>query len=115
MIKYISWLLSLHFSLKKFLKYQHILPKTFFRNKNIEEITEMSFNATKMLDVWSAEYLETRRSIEKSKFQRWEFDKCVLFNKIEYIKRIAKDIHEIVVVSILALQLTYINIIFLHL
>jgi len=72
----------------------------FFRNKNIEEISEMSFNATKMLDVWSAEYLETRRSIEKSKFQRWEFDKCVLFNKIEYIKRIAKDIHEIVVVSI---------------
>lgn len=67
----------------------------------------MSFNATKMLDVWSAEYLETRRSIEKSKFQRWEFDKCVLFNKIEYIKRIAKDIHEIVVVSILALQLIY--------
>jgi len=56
-----------------------------------------------MLDVWSAEYLETRRSIEKSKFQRWEFDKCVLFNKIEYIKRIAKDIHEIVVVSILSL------------
>ena len=40
---------------------------------------------------------------EKSKFQRWEFDKSVLFNKIEYIKRIAKDIHEIVVVSILDL------------
>jgi len=79
----------------------------FFRNKNIKEISEMSFNATKMLDVWSAEYLETRRSIEKSKFQRWEFDKCVLFNKIEYIKRIAKDIHEIVVVSILASQLKY--------
>lgn len=79
----------------------------FFRNKNIKEISEMSFNATKMLDVWSAEYLETRRSIEKSKFQRWEFDKCVLFNKIEYIKRIAKDIHEIVVVSILTSQLEY--------
>lgn len=60
----------------------------------------MSFNATKMLDVWSAGYLETRKSIEKSKFQRWEFDKCVLFNKIEYIKRIAKDIHEIVAVCI---------------
>lgn len=59
----------------------------------------MSFNATKMLDVWSAEYLETRKSIEKSRFQRWEFDKCILFNKIEYIKRIAKDIHEIVAVS----------------
>lgn len=61
----------------------------------------MSFNATKMLDVWSAGYLETRKSIEKSKFKRWEFDKCVLFNKIEYIKRIAKDIYDIVAVSIL--------------
>lgn len=60
----------------------------------------MSFSATVMLDVWSAGYLETRKSIEESKFQRWEFDKCILFNKIEYIKRIAKDIHEIVAVSI---------------
>lgn len=60
----------------------------------------MSFNATKMLNVWSENYLETRKSIETSKFKRWEFDKCILFNKIEYIKRIAKDIHEIVIVSI---------------
>lgn len=60
----------------------------------------MSFNATKMLNVWSAYYSETRKSIEISKFKRWEFDKCILFNKIEYIKRIAKDIYEIVVVSI---------------
>jgi hypothetical protein len=71
----------------------------YFRTKKIEEISEMSFNATKMLDVWSTEYLKTRKSIEKSKFQRWEFDKCILFNKIEYIKRIAKDIHEIVAVG----------------
>ncbi|VVC32081.1 Dynein heavy chain, domain-2,Dynein heavy chain domain,Dynein heavy chain, domain-1,Dynein heavy chain, P- [Cinara cedri] len=70
--------------------------KLIFKNKNIKEISEMSFNATKMLDVWSEGYLEIRKSIEKSKFQRWEFDKCILFNKIEYIKRIAKDIHEIV-------------------
>lgn len=59
----------------------------------------MSFNATKMLNIWSENYSETRKSIETSKFKRWEFDKCILFNKIEYIKRIAKDIHEIVVVS----------------
>lgn len=61
----------------------------------------MSFNATKMLDVWSTCYLETRKSIELSKFKRWEFDKCVLFGKIEYIKRIANDIHKIVAVSFL--------------
>lgn len=59
----------------------------------------MSFNTTKMLDVWSAGYLETRKSIEESKFKRWEFDKCVLFNRIKYIKRIAKDIYDIVAVS----------------
>lgn len=59
----------------------------------------MSFNATKMLDVWSSGYLETRKSIERSKFKRWEFDKRALFNRIEYIKRIARDIHEIVAVS----------------
>lgn len=59
----------------------------------------MSFNATKMLDVWSACYFETRKSIEESKFERWEFDKCVLFNKIVYIKRVVKDIHKIVAVS----------------
>lgn len=75
----------------------------------------MSFNATKMLDVWSAEYLETRRSIEKSRFQRWEFDKCVLFNKIEYIKRIAKDIYEIVAVSIFIFIFLFMINIFHHL
>lgn len=64
----------------------------------------MSFNATKMLDVWSTEYSKTRKSIEKSKFQRWEFDKCILFNKINYIKRIAKDIHEIVAVGFILIS-----------
>lgn len=72
----------------------------------------MSFNATKMLNVWSAGYFETRKSIERSKFQRWEFDKCVLFNKIEYVKRIAKDIHEIVAVSVL-LENYYIILLFI--
>ncbi|XP_050548556.1 uncharacterized protein LOC126910232 [Daktulosphaira vitifoliae] len=70
--------------------------KSIFKNKDICEISKMSLSASKMIDVWYKSYLECRKSIESSGFNRWEFDKCKLFNKTNYVKRITNDIYKIV-------------------
>ena len=67
-----------------------------FCSKKPPEISEISTEAIKTLELWNSSYLEVRSRIEQSgRDARWEFPKNDLFGKTNYMAGICKDLCEV--------------------
>lgn len=59
-----------------------------------------------LLQSWKRSYMETRAFIEESGVgSRWEFDKKILFGRVDHVTRISQDVSDIAKVTLCSLML----------